>query len=1388
MKIRKRLTLSFIGTSLLLAFVSYNSKITNIEIRSSALVLSEKLKQEVEGASDILLALQATQIPIHELLDKQSVPAKQKQTFKSKNEHEKIQTIKILFARIESSFLLSKQAREHEIENYKSLKDIDKEKQWHKKIESLNYLEKEFLIYKSNFYKFLKSSKENNVKLSEILESNLEEQYRTKLLPQLNDYKNGREQELVTQSNKVLEVINGTEQQILIATIFSLISAVLTGTLISRSILKPLNKLKEAAEKIGQGEFHTRVDIRSRDEVEVLANAFNQMMDDLSKTTVAKYYLDQIINSMTDSLIVVNLDSTITRTNHATINFLGYAENELIGQQLSVVLTPKFHQLLELNKLREKVAIANIQTVYLTKEGRQIPVSFSASVMQDANQQIQGIVCVAHDITERKEAEKLNTLLVTAVDYAADAIEITDAQARYEYVNFAFEKITGYKYSDVIGKTPASFLRSGKHDDAFYQKITNILATGQVWSGCYIGKRKDGTLYHQEVTISPVSNAAGVITHHVAVKRDVTERKQVEEALRQSQANLSALIENTQDAVWSVDTEYKVVTFNTNFKQQFLLAYGIELKIGMNIVECLSPEIRAVWLEDYNHALAGKPFCFEQHYEFASVPVDIEFSFNPIFTEDGKVIGVSAFGRNITEHKQAQKRLKKINECFLSFGTDPIENINRLTALYGELLGAAFTLYSDIEEGMLCCVGQWQAPSNYNFKDIPQGHICYDVIQQSSDEIFVVHDLPKTKYAQTDSNVRAYELQTYVGKAVKCRQSVIGSLCALYQKNYIPTENDRKVISIIASAIGVEEERRATQKSLRESEERYALAARAANDGLWDWNLKTNKVYFSPRSKALLGCRTEEIGDEWEEFFKQVHPGDINELKTAIATHLEGLTTHFQSEYRVLHQNGQLRWILCRGLAVRDGEGKPYRLAGSQTDITERKSAESQLLHQAFHDALTGLPNRLLFMERLESALLRSGRVEGYQFAVLFLDLDRFKVVNDSLGHNIGDQLLVAIASRLEACLRPGDTVSRLGGDEFIILLEDIKDASDATLIANRILQYLSMPFRLSGHEVFTTTSIGIAISHSGYKEPEDLLRDADTVMYRAKALGKARFEVFNPTLHNQAMARLQLEIDLRRALERQELQVYYQPIVSLNNSRITGFEALVRWQHPQLGFVSPAQFIPVAEETGLIIPLDLWVLRQACQQMRTWQQQFPLTPPLTISVNLSGKQLAQPDVVQKIEQILQHTGFNAHSLKLEITESVLVENATDAAAILKQLKALGIGLSIDDFGTGYSSLSYLHRLPIDTLKIDRSFVNDVDCDPEKIEIIRTVVALAWNLSMDIVAEGVETKKQMYQLQALRCEYGQGYLFSKPVDSQKAEALLSDQWMCDQDLRLAATI
>ncbi|HEX8072163.1 MAG TPA: EAL domain-containing protein [Pyrinomonadaceae bacterium] len=439
-------------------------------------------------------------------------------------------------------------------------------------------------------------------------------------------------------------------------------------------------------------------------------------------------------------------------------------------------------------------------------------------------------------------------------------------------------------------------------------------------------------------------------------------------------------------------------------------------------------------------------------------------------------------------------------------------------------------------------------------------------------------------------------------------------------------------------------------------------------------------------------------------------------------------------------------------------------------EVSERKQAEEQLRHNAFHDGLTDLANRALFMDHLKLALARAQRHEDYKCAVLFLDLDRFKVVNDSLGHMIGDKLLVGIARRLETALRPGDTVARLGGDEFTVLLEDLGDAGEAMLVAERLQRELAMPYNLGGHEVFTTVSIGIALSAPEYHRPEDILRDADTAMYRAKQLGKARYEVFHQAMHTRAMELLELERDLRRAVERQEFFLQYQPIVSLNTGVLRGFEALIRWQHPVRGLIPPTKFIHIAEETGLILPIGRWVLDAACRQMHHWQKLAPAGEPLTINVNLSGKQFIQPDLLEQIEGVLRETGLDPRSLKLEITESVVMENIETAIRTLEQLRARGVELSIDDFGTGYSSLSYLQRFPVSTLKIDRSFISRITESDGTAEIVQTIMSLAQTLGMDVVAEGIETERQHTRLATLACEFGQGYYFARPMDKDAAEA------------------
>jgi diguanylate cyclase (GGDEF)-like protein len=444
-------------------------------------------------------------------------------------------------------------------------------------------------------------------------------------------------------------------------------------------------------------------------------------------------------------------------------------------------------------------------------------------------------------------------------------------------------------------------------------------------------------------------------------------------------------------------------------------------------------------------------------------------------------------------------------------------------------------------------------------------------------------------------------------------------------------------------------------------------------------------------------------------------------------------------------------------------------LQQAQVQLLER---EQKLGHDAFHDALTGLPNRAWFMNRLQQAIDLSYRGEDYLYAVLFIDLDRFKVVNDSLGHLVGDELLKSIARQLQVCLRHRDAVARFGGDEFVILLEDIQDIDEPKRVAERIQNQLRQPFNLNDYEVFTEISMGIIVSTMGYDRPEDVLRDADIAMYYAKAQGRGRYEVFDPAMQTVAMTRLQLENDLRRAIALQEFCLHYQPIVSLSTGQLSGFEALVRWDNPSGRIYPPAEFIPVAEETGLINELGWWVLQEACHQISIWQQQFPQTPPLAINVNLSGVQLKQVNLLNRIEEILQQTGIPSYCLKLEITESCILETVSREEKMLKQLKALGILLCIDDFGTGYSSLSRLHEFPIDTLKIDRSFVSRIGADNSGVEIIQTIVTLARSRGMDIVAEGIETPTQLQKLGELGCELGQGYLFSQPVDSFKATELL----------------
>jgi diguanylate cyclase (GGDEF)-like protein/PAS domain S-box-containing protein len=558
---------------------------------------------------------------------------------------------------------------------------------------------------------------------------------------------------------------------------------------------------------------------------------------------------------------------------------------------------------------------------------------------------------------------------------------------------------------------------------------------------------------------------------------------------------------------------------------------------------------------------------------------------------------------------------------------------------------------------------------------------------------------------------------------------------------------------------------------LKRTEERFAHIADAANDGLWEWDLRRDELYASARWRALIGLGGAAGVCRPQEWLDRVHADDIGALRAALDAHLAGATDCFQHEHRLRVDGTSYRLFECRAVVVRGPNQKPVRLAGSLTDVTERALVQEQLRSVGTHDPLTGLCNRAVFIEELGRRLDDLKARRGRRFATLYLDLDRFKVVNDSLGHLVGDQLLTAVSRRLEGCLRPGDALARLGGDEFAILLNGLEDEVQANAVALRIQDTLKAPVVIGGKEVFTSASIGIAFAGRAYDSPDDIMRDADTAMYHAKSRGKARHELFDADMHARVLDRLGLENDLRRAIDQQDLVVHYQPIVSLASRRCVGFESLVRWTRNGKP-VPPSTFIPIAEEIGLIEPLGTWVLQEACAAFADWQRRYPRSGLEYVTVNVSGRQLMQQNLLLVVEEAVGSAGMRPSDLRLEITETALMDNPGDAGSVLGELREFGVKIYLDDFGTGFSSLSHLHKLPVDALKIDRSFVTSLLL-PDRPAIVESILALARTLKTGVVAEGIEDDVQASELERLGCTHAQGFLFARPLPADAVEDLLS---------------
>jgi diguanylate cyclase (GGDEF)-like protein/PAS domain S-box-containing protein len=568
---------------------------------------------------------------------------------------------------------------------------------------------------------------------------------------------------------------------------------------------------------------------------------------------------------------------------------------------------------------------------------------------------------------------------------------------------------------------------------------------------------------------------------------------------------------------------------------------------------------------------------------------------------------------------------------------------------------------------------------------------------------------------------------------------------------------------------------------LRRSEERYAVAVRATNDAIWDWDLTTTRMHFSERWKTLLGYE-DFTWDAPEAWFALVHPDDVERLRREIDEHLSGGSPHFENEHRIQHADGCWRWVLTRGLTTRDADGSPIRITGSLSDITERRKAQDDLIHDALHDALSGLPNRTLFMDRLDQCLSRRANGEASDCAVLCIGLDRFKLVNDSLNHAVGDRLLAELARRLEQALRPRDTLARLGGDEFVILLDGIGGSADALNIATRVGQTIAEPFSFDLRQLMIVASIGLAHSLDGVDDAEELVRNADIAMYHAKEHGGGRCEIFDAGMHQRVLDRVSVEAQLRQAINEQRLRTFFQPIVDLRTRALHGFEALARWPAGDRE-VSPGEFIPVAEEAGLISPLGELMLRRACQTLSEWRTRRLVEADVTVSVNVSIRQITDGNLVDSVRTALSEAELPATNLVLEITESTLIENTTLVGAVLRELMDLGVSVQLDDFGTGFSSLTMLHDFPGDTLKIDRTFVDTMMDRPKSDTIIRSIVGLAHSLGLGVIAEGIENDDQLRALRTLGCEYGQGYHFARPLPSGELGALIVGNELPDVEHR-----
>jgi diguanylate cyclase (GGDEF)-like protein/PAS domain S-box-containing protein len=995
--------------------------------------------------------------------------------------------------------------------------------------------------------------------------------------------------------------------------------------------------------------------------------------------------LQDIVDVSRDAIIGVTPDGVIMSWNRGARGMYGYTAKEALGSPISILFDHRRGQ--EATQLFEKVArgetVNQFELVHLKKGHHSIDVSLTISPILDGKT-ITGASVVARDITERKRAAGSLAQQAAAMKASMDGIAIIDHCGVCTYLNDAYAKIFGYADPErLMGASWEMFFFNEELARLKEQIMPAVWRDGS-WRGEAYGLRVNGGSVPLEISISSVVGGG-----LVQVVRDITERKKLEETLRDSSLKdeLTGLL-NRRGLLKQAAPYFD---FARRQKEKLLLLF-IDLD-GMKKIN-----------DEFGHnegdtALINTAAILNRSFRSSDIIARLggdEFTVLVTDLNADKEDAITRLNENLKAYNASETRGHKLA---FSIGVAALE---------------------------------------------PERMTCFEELLEQADQAMYEQKRMKRRRAN-ERNAKSAAAQASESELPFAVNSIPFALSTG------PQAYTQRQGTFDNAAIGM---------------------AVVSVDGSW---LQVNDALCK-----LIGYSEQEL--RATSFQRLTHPDDLRHAQTHIQRVIEGYIPSHEQEKRYVHEQGHTVWVQWHVSLLKDSESGSKRLFFQVQDITDRKVAEEKLTL----DTLTGLPNRARFFDLLKLRVARKPANKQAQCAVLMLDVDRFKLVNDSLGSASADQLLIQIAHRVKTCMRQNDVLARVGGDEFAVLLDDVSGEEEASSVATRIQQALSISFNLLGQEVYTTMSIGIALGSDHPEDVSDMLRDAETAMHRAKARGKARYEVFGHDMHGELMSRFKMETDLRRACEREELFVDYQPIVSLQKRALIGFEALVRWRHPEFGLVPPKEFIPVAEETGLILNIGETVLRSACRQARVWLETYPSSPPLFVSVNLSVKQFNEPGLVENIAQLLEESGLPPRCLKLEITESVFSDNIDAAVKLLTQLRNLGVQLSIDDFGTGYSSLSYLQRFPIDTLKIDRSFVTQMMENEENLAIVRTIVALAQNLGMDVVAEGVETEDQLRLLRKLECENGQGFLFSTPLGGSEIDQFIADSNVIEAPTALVA--